>query len=163
MGGPPKIRFHSGRNCDHCRTSAGSPNHHASLVVGPAILFQAFSNWLLGLKKEQLNESAEHLVGALFALDTLCLTVILALSGGPSNPFSLLYLVQITFSAVVLRKLWTWALGMISTVSFGMLFWISRDVPAFQQHAPPGEFSLHLFGMWLAFAAAALLISFFVG
>ena len=70
---------------------------------------------------------------------------------------------QITFSAIVLHRLWTWALGVISTVSFGLLFWISRDVPAFHEHAQSGEFSLHLFGMWIAFAAAALLISFFVG
>src|SRR5262249_14406565 len=42
-------------------------------------------------------------------------------------------------------------------------FWISRDVSAFQDHAPSGEFSLHLLGMWVAFATAALLISFFVG
>jgi two-component system sensor histidine kinase RegB len=48
-------------------------------------------------------------------------------------------------------------------MAFGMLFWISRDVPAFQDHAPSGEFSLHLLGMWVAFATAALLISFFVG
>ena len=41
-------------------------------------------------------------LGLLLALDTLCLTALLALSGGPSNPFSLLYLVQITLSAVVL-------------------------------------------------------------
>jgi len=64
---------------------------------------------------------------------------------------------------MVLHRLWTWALGILSTVSFGMLFWISRDVPAFHEHAQSGEPSLHLFGMWIAFATAALLISFFVG
>jgi two-component system sensor histidine kinase RegB len=95
-------------------------------------------------------------------MDTICLTVILALSGGPGNPFSLLYLVQITFSAIVLRKLWTWSLGILSTVSFGLLFWVSRDIPAFHEHSDSGEFSLHLLGMWIAFATAALLISFFV-
>lgn len=132
-------------------------------VIAPAIGLQVLSNWLLASRMTRLGGNAEHLVGALFCLDTLCLTVILALSGGPANPFSLLYLVLITFSAVVLRKWWTWALGVLSALSFGMLFWISRDVPAFQAHAPSGEFSLHLLGMWIAFATAALLISFFVG
>jgi two-component system sensor histidine kinase RegB len=131
-------------------------------VVAPALLVQALSNWILSTRMDRLGESAEHLVGVLFTLDTLCLTTILGLSGGPANPFSLLYLVQITFSAVVLRRAWTWAIGLISTVSFGALFWISRDVPAFHEHAQSGEFSLHLLGMWLAFATAALLISFFV-
>jgi two-component system sensor histidine kinase RegB len=133
------------------------------LIIGPAIAIQVASNWLLASNKQRLGGGAEHLVGALFAVDALCLTLILALSGGPANPFSLFYLVQITFSAMVLHRLWTWALGVISTVSFGLLFLISRDVPAFHEHSQSGEFSLHLFGMWIAFAAAALLISFFVG
>ena len=132
------------------------------VVIAPAIGIQILSNWLLGTRRNRLGVNAEHVVGALFGLDTLCLTLILALSGGPANPFSLLYLVQITFSAVVLRKSWTWTLGVLSTLSFGMLFWISRDIPAFQ-HTQSGEFSLHLLGMWIAFATAALLISFFVG
>jgi two-component system, sensor histidine kinase RegB len=131
-------------------------------VIGPAIAIQTLSNVLLHLKMHRLGGNAEHLVGVLFSLDTLCLTLILALSGGPTNPFSLLYLVQITFSAVVLRKWWTWTLGGLSTLSFGLLFWISRDVPAFQ-HTQSGEISLHLLGMLVAFATAALLISFFVG
>lgn len=94
-----------------------------------------------------MGGKGEHLVGALFALDTLCLTLILGFSGGPQNPFSLLYLVQVTFSAVVLRKLWTWTLGVLSTLSFGLLFWFSRDVPAFHEHAQSDGFSLHLLGM----------------
>jgi two-component system sensor histidine kinase RegB len=131
-------------------------------AIGAAIAVQSLSNWVLG-NRTSMGESAEHLVGALFVLDALCLTLILAFSGGPANPFSLLYLVQITFSAMALRRLWTWALGVISTVAFGSLFWIARDVPAFHEHGQSGEFSLHLLGMWIAFAAAALLISFFVG
>jgi two-component system sensor histidine kinase RegB len=134
----------------------------ASVIV-PAAGLQILSNWMLASRKQGLGEQAEHIVGALFALDTLCLTIILGLSGGPANPFSLLYLVQIAFSAIVLRRLWTWTLGLISTVSFGLLFLVSRDVPAFHEHGLTGEFSLHLLGMWLAFATAALLISFFVG
>jgi two-component system sensor histidine kinase RegB len=133
------------------------------LAVAPAIAVQTLSNWFLGLRMRWLGRNAEHIVGTLFILDALCLTLILGLSGGPANPFSLLYLVQITFSAVVLRKLWTWALAVISSLLFGLLFWLSVSVPAFHQHGENGEFSPHLLGMWIAFATAALLISFFVG
>ena len=130
------------------------------LAVAPAIIFQTFSNWFLGVRMSRLGRNAEHIVGTLFVLDALCLTLILGLSGGPANPFSLLYLVQITFSAVVLRKLWTWVLAVISALLFGLLFWLSVSVPAFHQHGENGEFSPHLLGMWIAFATAALLISF---
>src|SRR5207247_9049349 len=56
-----------------------------------------------------------------------------------------------------------WTIGILSTLSFGLLFWISRYIPVLREHIQAGEFSLHLLGMWLAFATAALLISFFVG
>src|SRR6516165_889371 len=57
------------------------------LVLVTVIALQALSNWILSIRKERLGESAEHLVGAFFVLDTLCLTTILGLSGGPANPF----------------------------------------------------------------------------
>ena len=106
----------------------------------------------------------EKTLGAIFALDTLCLTIILSLTGGPMNPFSLLYLVQITLSAVVLNKLWTWALGVLSTACFGLLFWFHVPLPILEahQHTEKG-LSPHLTGMWLAFMIAAALITFFTG
>ena len=102
-------------------------------------------------------------LGSVLALDILCLTALLALSGGPANPFSLLYLVQIALSAVVLSKEWTWALGVLSTVSFGCLFLGHVHVHAFEGHQSSEGFSTHLVGMWIAFAAAALLITIFIG
>jgi two-component system sensor histidine kinase RegB len=133
------------------------------LLLAAPIGLQVVTNALLSRWKQRVESDVEHLVGALFCLDTLCLTVVLAITGGPANPFSLLYLVQITFSAVILHKVWTWVLGILSTLSFGLLFWVSRDVPQLEGHVQPGEFTLHLLGMWLAFATAALLISFFIG
>jgi two-component system sensor histidine kinase RegB len=91
------------------------------------------------------------------------LTAILGLTGGPTNPFSLLYLVQITLSAVVLRKVWTWALGGLSTVCFGLLFFFHVPLAAFQGHHVEQGLSPHLVGMWIAFVVAAALITFFTG
>jgi two-component system sensor histidine kinase RegB len=131
-------------------------------VLATVVGLQLLSNRALSRWQDRLLQKAEHVVGALFCLDTLCLTLILAFTGGPANPFSLLYLVLITFSAVILHKAWTWALGILSMLCFGLLFWMSRNVPALQEHLAPGELSLHLFGMWLAFGTAALLISFLI-
>jgi two-component system, sensor histidine kinase RegB len=131
-------------------------------VLASAIVVQIATNVAFGRWTTRLHRNAEHVAGALFVLDALCLTLILGVTGGPTNPFSLLYLVQITFSAVILHRAWTWALGIVSVLSFGLLFYISRDVPAFQTHPQTGEFPLHLFGMWVAFATAAMLISYFI-
>jgi two-component system sensor histidine kinase RegB len=79
------------------------------------------------------------------------------------NPFSLLYLVQITLSAVALRKVWTWALGCLSTLCFGLLFFLHFPSAAFQAHHVEEGLSPHLAGMWCAFVIAAGLITFFTG
>jgi len=107
--------------------------------------------------------SARSALGLLLAFDILCLTLLLALSGGAANPFSLLFLVEITLSAVVLSKAWTWTLGGLSILGFASLFWAHVRVPAFESHHEGQGFSVHLVGMWVAFAVGALLITFFIG
>ena len=107
--------------------------------------------------------SDRRVLGILLTLDTLCLTAVLSLTGGPANPFTLLYLVQITLSAVTLSKEWTWALGGLSVACFGFLFPVHTVVPVFEAHHTSQGFSVHLAGMWIAFAAASLVITVFIG
>jgi two-component system sensor histidine kinase RegB len=121
------------------------------------------SNILLGRLRVLPLRFPQETLGAAFCLDTFCLTAMLALTGGPMNPFSLLYLVQITLSAVVLRKVWTWALGVLSTVCFGLLFFFRTPSDAFQGHHVEQGLSPHLVGMWIAFVIAVGLITFFTG
>jgi two-component system sensor histidine kinase RegB len=102
-------------------------------------------------------------LGATLVLDVLALTAILSLSGGPANPLTLIYLVQITLSAVVLSRAWTWSLGILSILGFGFLFPFHIPLMALEGHHPTQGFSVHLYGMWIAFIAAALLITFFIG
>ena len=102
-------------------------------------------------------------LGGVFVFDALCLTAILGLTGGPMNPFSLLYLVQITLSAVVLKRSWTWALGLLSTTCFALLFFLHVPSTAFPVHESAQGWSPHLAGMWIAFVVAAALIAFFTG
>ncbi len=54
-------------------------------------------------------------------LDIAILTGLLYLTGGPHNPFSFLYLVQIALATVLVRALWTWMLVALSFVGFGIL------------------------------------------
>jgi two-component system sensor histidine kinase RegB len=121
------------------------------------------SNIVLGRMRIFPARFPQATLGAVFCLDTLCLTAVLGLTGGPMNPFSLLYLVQITLSAVVLQKVWTWALGCLSTVCFGLLFFLHSPSAAFQIHHAEQGLSPHLAGMWCAFVIAAGLITFFTG
>jgi two-component system sensor histidine kinase RegB len=131
-------------------------------TLAPLLIVLA-TNVLLSRMREMSSRFPQEALGAVFALDTLCLTVMLGLSGGPNNPFSLLYLVQITLSAVVLRKTWTWALGVLSTVCFGLLFLFHIPLAVLQTNHPSQRLSPHLVGMWIAFVIAAALITFFTG
>jgi len=121
----------------------------------------AVSNLLFRRASETLG--VRRSLGSFLALDTVCLTALLALSGGPANPFSLLYLVQITLSAVVLSREWTWGLGILSMACFGFLFPLHVRVSIFEGHHTGEGFSVHLIGMWIAFATGTLLITVLIG
>lgn len=98
-----------------------------------------------------------------FILDTACLTATLMLSGGPSNPFSLLYLVHITLAATILPRKQTWLLGLLAIASFGALFRWRRPIPALESHHVGSGPGLHLLGMWVGFVVACSLITVFSG
>ncbi len=110
---------------------------------------------------ERLGPS--RILAWIFVLDTLCLTAMLMLSGGPNNPFSLLYLVFITLSAAILTKRQTWALGGLATICFASLFWVYRPIPNLEMHQMTACPNLHLIGMWVGFGVAAFLVALFSG
>ena len=97
-------------------------------------------------------------------LDVVLLTALLALSGGASNPFSVLYTVHVILTAMLARPLLTAAIAALSVVGFGLLFFVNVPLPpelGGHLHCQ-GAFSAHLQGMWLAFAATAITSAFFV-
>jgi two-component system, sensor histidine kinase RegB len=129
----------------------------ARLVVLIAIL--AVSNALLAAFRSRLP-SARGLCGAALTLDTLLLSGLLHATGGPYNPFGVLYLVHITLAAVVLGPRWTWFLAGLSVGCYGLLFFAHRPLEHLSHGGP--EMSLHLQGMWVAFTVAAILTASFV-
>jgi two-component system sensor histidine kinase RegB len=128
--------------------------------VIPLALTAASNLWLQRVTDSSRVRSA---LGSILALDNLCLTTLLALSGGPANPFTLLYLVYITLSVVVLSKAWSWGLGLLSFAGYGFLFLVHVPVSIFEAHHAGEGFANHMIGMWLAFATATLLITVFIG
>ena len=63
----------------------------------------------------------EWQIALVMMLDIALLTGLLYLTGGPHNPFSFLYLVQIALAAVLVRARWTWMLVGLAFVGFGIL------------------------------------------
>jgi two-component system sensor histidine kinase RegB len=101
------------------------------------------------------------LCGTVLVLDTVLLTGLLFVSGGPFNPFSVLYLVYIMLAAVVLGAAWTWSLAGLSVACYVGLFLLPARGILSHMHAD-GALSLHLWGMLVAFVVAAILTAYFV-
>lgn len=138
------------------------------LSAGPLlglVAFGAVSNVVLMLRLRKPVPVPMALPGLVLGLDILILTGLLYGSGGAANPFTAIYLVHITLAAVVMRGIWAWALGALSISGFGMLFFWNVHVHslAHMDHGAEGGVSLHLIGMWVAFAITAGLIAAFVG
>ncbi|CAH1649004.1 ATP-binding protein [Chelatococcus asaccharovorans] len=93
-------------------------------------------------------------------LDVAALTVQLFLSGGASNPFISLYLLQITLGAALLQERLVWALLAVASGCFFALTAIYRPllIPHSDVHA---LFSLHIQGMFVCFILAACLLVLF--
>jgi two-component system sensor histidine kinase RegB len=122
----------------------------------------AVTNAALAFQLRRPAPRRSVLVGALL-LDMGLLTGILYLVGGPINPFGIVYLVGITVAAVSLGYRWAIALGVLSNVAYGFTFWYHRPLEFVDSSGGSAVMTLHLSGMWVAFAAATGLIAYFVG
>ncbi len=109
------------------------------------------------------DDGAENAIAAVMAADFVLLTILFALSGGPNNPFSVLYLVEVALAAVMLDPRRTWALMGFALACFGTLFLTPR-LPWLVAHGLSHEqmMELHIRGMWVAFGVAAAFIVVFV-
>ncbi|MGJ4909967.1 ATP-binding protein [Bradyrhizobium sp. HKCCYLRH2015] len=101
-----------------------------------------------------------HLLIALM-LDVVALTSELYLTGGASNPFTCLYLLQVTLGAVLLDARSSWSLVALTVLSF---IWLTIEYRPLQlpQHHVSDAFTLHITGMFVGFVLDAVLLVVFV-
>ena len=106
--------------------------------------------------------------GAVLVVDVLVFAALLALSGGPANPFSVFFLVYVALAALLLRGRWAWLLLALTVVAFGSLFVLdpqsAGEASCDHCAAPEGSrFSDHLVGMWVAYGFTACFVVYFIG
>ncbi len=126
-------------------------------LLGVLVLLNLFSLLRLRNPAEVQNE---ELLPAL-VLDVVALTGQLYLSGGATNPFIWIYLLQVTLSAVLLEAWSAWVVAAICAVSFGLLtlFYLPLALPPQHIHE---LFSLHIQGMVVCFVLDATLLLVFL-
>ena len=98
-------------------------------------------------------------------LDVATLTAQLHLSGGATNPFVTLFLLQAVLAAVLLQ---TWSTWTIVAITGGCFIWLTTSYNEIGFSTPEGAsahsrlFDLHIYGMFVCFLLAAVLLVLFV-
>ncbi len=136
--------------------------------IGILILSLVISN----LTVTKMNINSQNLCGAILLFDLVILTLMLHLTGGPANPFSVFYLVHVMLAAIMSDQRWTWGAVLVSSLGFAGLFWFessgeSASMANMSMHHHGSDqnnehFSLHLQGMWFAYTLSAIIIATFV-
>jgi two-component system sensor histidine kinase RegB len=94
-------------------------------------------------------------------VDVISLTAQLHLSGGITNPFVYLYLLQVILSAVLLEAWSTWSIVVITAVCLAGLALFSQPLALPAGYRAGGFFSLYVQGMLICFLLnAGLLVTF---
>jgi two-component system, sensor histidine kinase RegB len=135
------------------------PLRQMAIVV--AILFGLNALSLLRLRLRLRGNVRNAELFLVLAFDVAALTAQLYLSGGVTNPFISLYLLQITLAAVLLEVRWAWAMVAITGVCFVSLtaFYQPLVLPV-SLHLDP--FKLHRQGILICFILDAMLLVLFV-
>jgi two-component system sensor histidine kinase RegB len=84
------------------------------------------------------DRASEPLAGAHLFADAVALTLLLALSGGPANPFTILYFVPITLATQVSPR-WTWVLAGVCVACFAGLFLITPVATPVELQSQAGD------------------------
>ena len=93
--------------------------------------------------------------------DVLLLTAQLYLSGGATNPFIALYLLQVALGTVLLDRWSVWGIVMVSALCAALLSFVYRPLglsDALEGHL----FDLHIVGTWICLTMIAVLLVLFM-
>jgi two-component system, sensor histidine kinase RegB len=93
--------------------------------------------------------------------DVGCLTALLYLSGGSTNPFVSLYLLPLTIAAAALPARYAWSMAGMTVTCYTLLLFLFQPL-GHDQSMHSNAFNLHILGMWITFLVSAVLIASFV-
>ena len=128
-----------------------------ALVLATLVLLNILS--LLRLRMRGSVSNAGLFLALVF--DVAALTAQLYLSGGATNPFISLYLLQVTLAAILLEMRWAWGMAFITSACCLGLTLTYRPL-ALPDHLSDDLFRLHLQGILVCFILVATLLVVFV-
>jgi two-component system sensor histidine kinase RegB len=134
--------------------------HIMALLTAEVIGNLVLRSWA---RTAHVNES---MMATVMVLDAAVLTLLLDLTGGASNPYSTLYLVNVALAAVLLPGRWSWVLMAVTLLGFAALFlheWATGAAHHVRFGMSPEQLLVaHVRSSWVALALAAVFIVYFV-
>ncbi|GAA5126301.1 ATP-binding protein [Alloalcanivorax gelatiniphagus] len=134
------------------------PVHYMLAILAGLVVFNGLS--MLRLKWVRRQVSNGELFLALL-VDVVTFTLQLCLSGGATNPFIFLYLLQVVLAAVLLEAWSTWLIVLVTAAGFVWLEFAGQPLtlpPDYER----GPFSLYIQGMLICFVLNAVLLVIFI-
>lgn len=128
------------------------------VVVGVLVIINLIGFYRLKLQK---NISDINLFIELL-FDVFALSVQLYFSGGISNPFISLFLLQVIIGAVLLQARYAWLIALITIICYICLSFFQQDSHILHHHQGGDFFNLHLQGMLISYILAAILLLIFI-
>jgi two-component system sensor histidine kinase RegB len=130
-----------------------------SMLVVPCIATAMNIGSLMVLRRRTDITHAELFLALLF--DVFALTTQLYLSGGATNPFVSLYLVQVALGAVLLHRWSVWGIVAVSMLCAAMLTFVYRPLDL-SETLEGHLFDLHIVGTWICISMTAVLLVLFI-
>ena len=163
--------------CTHVILGAELPMAALLTIVGIAaasnVVLELWFHRTIGSPVEWLAKEGslvrgrgELVLGGVMVLDVVLLTALLYVSGGPTNPFAIFYLANLSLAAVILGARWVWSLSALVVICYVGLHLFHRpltslgdltsDRAGLLRSALEGRdpLVLHLAGKLIAFTAA---------
>lgn len=138
------------------------PHLHLPLrAIAPLGLAAAICRTSVAVALHYRRAAPNHLIGVSLAADAALLTGLLDITGGPFNPFIVMYVTYVWLAAATLSPRWGGVVAGVSMLGFGWLV-VDHLQAGSAEHHRLNDFPTHLFTMWLAAAALAELVAHYV-
>ena len=129
------------------------------LPVGGAIALSALLNLAVSLGRPASARIDDREATIFLAFDIVQLAVLLYLTGGLTNPFSLLVLAPVAIGATILSLASNIALSLLTIISIGVLALFHQPLP--WTGTPPELPEIYQVGAWAGLSLTVVLITFY--
>jgi len=129
----------------------------------PVVAASLVANAVIAASLRRRGVSPRPVAIAGLAVDILLLTTLIDLTGGPSNPFVVVYVVHVALALVTVGAVPGAALGAFAAICYGVLVYWHLHEPIEEHHHRLNDLPTHLFAVWVAIQAGAELYGHVVG